>query len=54
MTFRYGVAKAATPTKRRTYRKTILSGGVFRRAALHPVLPLRAHLQRGDGVGALG
>ena len=32
----------------------MVAGGVLRRAALHPVLPLRAHLRRGHGRGRAG
>ena len=46
MVFRYGAGESRyTEDQGPRAGKTVFAGGVFRCAALHPVLPLRAHLQ---------
>ena len=46
MVFRYGAGESRfTEEQASRRRKAVVAGGVLRRAALHPLLPLRAHLQ---------
>ena len=46
MVFRYGAGESRfTEEKVHTPREAVVAGGVLRRAALHPLLPLRARLQ---------
>ena len=48
-------AKAASPRSSITRRrKAVVAGGLLRRAALHPLLPLRARLRRRHGRGRAG
>ena len=53
MVFRYGAGESRfTETQAARRREAVVAGGVLRRAALHSLLPLRAHLQRRHGRGA--
>ena len=55
MVFRYGAGESRfTETQAARRREAVVAGGLLRRAALHPVLPLRAHLQRRHGRGRAG
>ncbi len=55
MVFRYGAGESRfTEDEGPRARKAIVAGGVLRCAALHPVLPLRARLQRRHGRGRAG
>ena len=50
MVFRYGAGESRfTEEKASRRREAVVAGGVLRRAALHSLLPLRAHLQRRHG-----
>ena len=46
MVFRYGAGESRLHGREGSHAgEAVFAGGLFRRAALHPVLPLRAHLQ---------
>ena len=46
MVFRYGAGESRfTEDEDPRRREAVVAGGVLRRAALHPLLPLRAHLR---------
>ena len=55
MVFRYGAGESRFAERKAARRReAVVAGGVLRRAALHPVLPLRARLQRRHGRGRAG
>ena len=50
MVFRYGAGESRyTEEKLHVAGEAVVAGGLLRRAALHSLLPLRAHLQRRHG-----
>ncbi len=55
MVFRYGAGESRFIGEQAARRRAaVVAGGVLRRAALHPLLPLRARLRRRHGRGRAG